>query len=73
MGLTQSQKSLIERAQAPRGGELGVGLSDGACSFLVATIVRDLGLMGQFPEVSNLELPDFFEESDFGETQATES
>ena len=66
MGLTQSQKSLIERAQAPGGGELGVGLSNEACSFLVATIVRDLGLISQFPEVRNLELPDLFEESDFG-------
>ena len=66
MGLTQSQKSLIERAQAPGGGELGVGLCEESCSFLVATIVRDLGLIKQFPEIHNLELLDFFEEGDWG-------
>ena len=64
MALTQSQKTLIERAQAPGGGELGVGLSDETCSFLVATIVRDLGLINQFPELNDLEMPAFFEEVD---------
>jgi hypothetical protein len=64
MALTQSQKSLIERAQASGGGELGTGLSDGACGFLVATIVRDLGLVSQIPEIISKEFPEFFEEAD---------
>jgi hypothetical protein len=63
MALTQSQKSLIERAQASGGGELGAGLDAEACSFLVATIVQDLGLASQFSEITG-EVPGFFEEVD---------
>ena len=43
---------------------MGVGLSDETCSFLVATIVRDLGLANQFPDLNDVELPGFFEEVD---------
>jgi hypothetical protein len=43
---------------------LGTGLSDGACGFLVATIVRDLGLVSQIPEIISKEFPEFFEEAD---------
>lgn len=64
MALTQSQKSLIERAQSSGGGELGTGLSNDACSYLVATIVRDLGLLHLFPELADIEFPGFFEEAD---------
>lgn len=64
MALTQSQKSLIERAQAAGGGELGTGLSDDACSFLMATMIRDLGLVDQFPEIVDEDFPGFFEEAD---------
>lgn len=64
MALTQSQKSLIERAQSAGGGELGTGLSDDACSFLVATIIRDLGFINEFPELADRRFPEFFEEID---------
>lgn len=62
MALTQSQKALIQKARAAGGGELGAGLSDEACSFLAATIVRDLGLEIEFPELP-ADLPDFFSAS----------
>lgn len=68
MALTQSQKSLIEKARAAGGGELGGGLSDGACSFLVATIVRDLNLPKKFPEVNN-GFPELFAEPDPGKLE----
>jgi len=64
MALTQSQKSLIERAQAAGGGELGTGLSNNACGFLVATMIRDLGLIDRFPEIADKDFPGFFEETD---------
>lgn len=64
MALTQSQKSLIQRAQSAGGGELGTGLSDDACSFLVATIIRDLGLVDQFQEIAGKNFPGFFAEAD---------
>jgi hypothetical protein len=64
MALTQAQKSLIERAQASGGGGLGTGLNDNACNFLVATIVRDLGLINQFREIAGKEFPEFFGEAD---------
>ena len=63
MALTQSQRTLIQKAQAAGGGELGTALSDDACSFLVAAIVRDLGLSGDFPELAT-RLPGFFDEPD---------
>ena len=64
MALTQAQKALIESAQAAGGGELGTGLSDEACTFLVATIIRDLGLVDRFPEIKNRDFPEFFKEAD---------
>lgn len=64
MALTQSQKSLIASAQVSGGGELGVGLDDEDCNFLVATIVQDLGLVSQFPEITDKEVLGFFEEDD---------
>jgi len=63
MALTQAQRTLIQKAQAAGGGELGGGLTDEACSFLVATIVRDLGLSSDFPELSP-QFPAFFDERD---------
>ncbi len=61
MALTQSQKSLIERARTAGGGELGAGLNNDACVFLVATMIRDLGLVDQFPEIAAQDFPGFFE------------
>lgn len=60
MGLTQSQKTLLEKALASGGGELGVGLSDGACTYIVATIARDLDILSEFREIDDC-FPEFFE------------
>lgn len=51
MGLSQSQRTIVEKALASSGGELGVSLSAGASSFLLATIVFDLDLGEHFPEI----------------------
>jgi len=52
MGLTQTQRSILERALAVGGGSLGVALTDEAAVFLVAVIAEDLGLQREFPEFS---------------------
>lgn len=59
MGLTQSQKSIIEKARAPGGGDLGVYLSDAACSYLVAVIASDLGVIGEIPALPKKVVPFF--------------
>ncbi|MCP4107684.1 MAG: hypothetical protein GY749_19420 [Desulfobacteraceae bacterium] len=65
MALTQAQKTLIEKAKATGGGELGTGLSDSACTYIIATIIRDLNLIEKFPELND-DFPDFFEQRDPG-------
>lgn len=64
MTLTQAQKALIARVRAAGGGTLGVELSDPVCSFLVATIIRDLEILDKFPELEAVSLPEFFSDSD---------
>jgi len=59
MGLTQGQRTIISKARAVGGGKQGVALSDEACAYLVAVIVRDLNLVGKFPEFPT-RLPEFF-------------
>jgi len=59
MGLTQLQKSLLEKAKAAGGGELGISLDEETCAFLLATIVRDLRLQKKFPELPS-DCPAFF-------------
>lgn len=59
MGLTKTQQLVIRKARAAGGGNLGVGLSDQACCFLVATIAKDLGICREFPELPQ-EIPPFF-------------
>jgi hypothetical protein len=59
MGLTQAQKALITKARTPGGSELGVALDDAICSYLVATIVNDLGVAESFPEFPPT-IPPFF-------------
>lgn len=63
MGLTQSQKTLIERAKAAGGGTLGTGLSDEACAYIVARIIQDTNLLQEFPELGDGILG-FFQEVD---------
>jgi hypothetical protein len=59
MPLTQSQQAIIAKARSVGGGKLGVALSDEACAFLVAVIVKDLGLTKKFKELPK-QMPDFF-------------
>lgn len=63
MALTQSQKVLIERTRSAGGSELASGLTDEACTFIVATIARDLNLPESFPEIA-ADFPEFFQEPD---------
>jgi len=60
MGLTTNQRSLITKARTGGGSDLGVTLDDTVCCYLLATIVKDLGLKDQFPDIP-LEIPPFFE------------
>ena len=62
MALTQGQKAIVTRAQSLGAGGQAVALSDEACAYLVAVIVRDLGLQDRFPEVPDT-LPEFFSPS----------
>ncbi|HVC33461.1 MAG TPA: restriction endonuclease [Chloroflexota bacterium] len=59
MGLTQSQRAMIEKARSVGAGLQGVAMSDHDCSFLVATIVADLGLGSHFPELPATVVPFF--------------
>ncbi len=59
MGLTKSQTAIWQKARSLSSGGQAVVLTDGMCSFLVATIVNDLGLSSQFPELPE-SLPPFF-------------
>lgn len=60
MALTQSQKTLVEKTRSVGASREAEALSDGDCIFLVATIAKNLDLLGEFPELS-CEFPDFFD------------
>ncbi len=50
MGLTRSQAAIWQKARSLGTGGQAVGLSDGACTFLISTIAHDLGIAYVFPE-----------------------
>ena len=52
MGLTKLQQTIWERSRAVGTGAQGIVLSEPTCAYLVGTVVADLGLDRQFPEVS---------------------
>jgi len=58
--LTQAQRTLISRARNVGTSAMAVPLSDGACCYLCAAIIHDLGLLEEFPEVPK-EIPSFFD------------
>ena len=60
MPLSQSQKSLIEKARNVGGSDMAVPLDDAACSYLLARLAHDLNLAAQHSEVSG-PVPPFFE------------
>lgn len=59
MGLTANQRSLITKARTGGGSDLAVSLDDGACCYLLATIIRDLGLEASFHDIP-LDVESFF-------------
>jgi hypothetical protein len=63
MALTQSQKTLIERARSAGTADLGTRLSDETCAFISAIIIRDLQLLDNFIDIPE-DFPEFFAEPD---------
>ena len=59
MGLSNSQRAIIERARALGSGEQAVALTDEMCAYLVAVIADDLGLRNKFPEFKGKVTPFF--------------
>lgn len=57
--MTQSQRSIIEKARSVGSSDLAIELSDEMCAYLVGVIVHDLGYRKAFPEVP-VSLPKFF-------------
>lgn len=50
MGLSQSQKTLIQKARVLGSGPDQFTLDQGTCAYLVGVIAEDLGVLDQFPE-----------------------
>ncbi|HZT42795.1 MAG TPA: hypothetical protein VFA07_11575 [Chthonomonadaceae bacterium] len=50
MALTAAQSTIVAKARSVGGGAIGVALSEEVCSYLVAVIIRDLGLEGEFSD-----------------------
>jgi hypothetical protein len=69
MGLTQTQKAMIERARAAGGSDHAIPLTDEICAFLVGVIARDFGLLARFPELPN-DTPQFFDHCDLASLRA---
>ncbi len=63
MGLSQTQKSMIEKARAGGSSDQGVELTDDICCYLIAVIARDLNILDQFPELPQ-DLPLFFQSAE---------
>ncbi len=61
MALSKSQSALWQRARSVGGGAQAVQLGDGACSYLIARIVRDLGLHARFQDLPERVEPFFSE------------
>lgn len=60
MSLSQSQRSLIEKARHIGKSDSAVPLDDGSLSYILARIIHDLALHDQYPEVPR-EISPFFE------------
>ena len=59
MELSKAQLAMVEKARTIGGSTQGVALSEGACVYILGTIVADLDLKDEFPEIPR-ELPVFF-------------
>jgi hypothetical protein len=58
--LSQAQRTLISRARNVGTSSMAVPLGDGACCYLCAAIIHDLGLIAEFPEIPKT-IPAFFD------------
>ena len=65
MSLSQAQRAMVEKARSIGGGGQGVALSEGACAYILATIVSDLDVKEEFSELPS-ELPPFYGEHPVG-------
>ena len=63
MGLTQAQRSMIERARSGGASDQGITLTDDICCYLLAIIARDLDVLDKFPELPQ-GVPGFFEKAE---------
>jgi hypothetical protein len=59
MALSLSQQAAISKLYAVGNSDLGIPLTNEICTYLLAVIVRDLGLSKQFPELPK-DVPPFF-------------
>ena len=68
MPLSQLELTVWRRARAAGAGGQSVQLTDAMCGYLLAVIIRDLGLHEKFPDVPEPSV-EFYDARDFGETQ----
>ena len=59
MALTKTQTALWEKARSLGSGDQGVALTDGMCSYIIARIAADLGIIANFRELPQKPI-DFF-------------
>lgn len=59
MGLSAIERAAVTRARSTGSSALAVPLTDDICKYLVAVMVRDLGLSAGFPNLGR-DIPDFF-------------
>jgi hypothetical protein len=59
VGLTVTQKSIINKARSVGGSRQGVALDDEQCAYLVAVVATDLRMRGKL-RLGKLKLPPFF-------------
>jgi hypothetical protein len=59
MGLTRNQLAQITKVRTAGSSELGVSLDNGICAYIIAIIIKDLGLSEHFPEIP-IEIAPFF-------------
>lgn len=60
MPLSQSQRTILEKARNVGSGAQGVALDDAQCCALLGLLVRDLNVEAEFPELAN-DLPEMFD------------
>lgn len=65
MGLTQTQKAMIEKARSAGTGDQAVPLTDDICAYLIAVVAQDLGLQDEFSELPRDIFP-FFDRRELG-------